>query len=459
MTQTTQRPLLTIVLAAGKGTRMKSDRPKVMHEVGGRSLLGHVLAVSAASGSSSCTVVVGPDMAAVRAEAARLAPAAALFEQTHQRGTADAVLAARAGVSGHIGDVLVMFADTPLITSETVRRLVEALDQGAEAAVLGFHAKDPSGYGRLVTDGIVGNGAANLLSIREHKDATTAERHIDFCNSGVMAFRTPDLLGILDKIGTANASAEFYLTDAIAIMRREGRKAVAVAGLEEEMLGVNTRAHLAQAEAVFQRRARAHAMAEGATLVDPNTVWFSYDTRLGRDVLVEPNVFFGPGVTVGDGVIIHGNSHLAGASVEPGAEIGPFARLRPGARIGPDAKIGNFVEVKNAVFEKGAKANHLAYIGDARVGAKANIGAGTIFCNYDGFFKHKTDVGAGAFIGSNSSLVAPVKIGDGAMVGSGSVITRDVAADALAVARGVQEERPGWADKFRKLMSSRKAKA
>jgi bifunctional UDP-N-acetylglucosamine pyrophosphorylase / glucosamine-1-phosphate N-acetyltransferase len=459
MTQPAQRPLLTIVLAAGKGTRMKSDRPKVMHEVAGRTLLGHVLAVAAASGSTASAVVVGPDMQTVRAEATRHAPGAALFEQTHQRGTADAVLAARAGLSQHTGDVLVMFADTPLITTETVRRLVEALDQGAEVAVLGFHAKDPAGYGRLVTDGIVGNGAANLLSIREHKDATTAERHIDFCNSGVMAFRTPNLLGILDKIGTANASAEFYLTDAIAIMRREGRKAVAVAGLEEEMLGVNTRVHLAQAESVFQRRARAHAMAEGATLVDPDTVWFAHDTRLGRDVLVEPNVFFGPGVTVGDGAIIHGNSHIAGATVETGAEIGPFARLRPGARIGQDAKIGNFVEVKNAVFEKGAKANHLAYIGDARVGTMANIGAGTIFCNYDGFFKHKTDVGAGAFIGSNSSLVAPVKIGDGAMVGSGSVITRDVAADSLAVARGVQEERPGWAQKFRKLMTSRKAKA
>ncbi len=455
MTIKPPRPLLTIVLAAGKGTRMKSGRPKVMHEVAGRSLLGHVLAAASAAGSNSTAVVVGPDMPDVRAETAKLAPAAALFEQTHQRGTADAVLAARAALAAHNGDVLVMFADTPLITPETVRRLVQALDQGAEVAVLGFHAKDPTGYGRLVTDGIVGNGAANLVSIREHKDASTAERQIDFCNSGVMAFRTPDLLAILDQIGTANASAEFYLTDAIAIMR----KAVAVAGHEEEMLGVNTRAHLAQAEAVFQRRARAHAMAEGATLIDPGTVWFAFDTKVGRDVLIEPNVFFGPGVSIGDGTIIHANSHIAGATVDPGAEIGPFARLRPGARICTDAKIGNFVEVKNATFEKGSKANHLAYIGDARVGANANIGAGTIFCNYDGFFKHHTDVGAGAFIGSNSALVAPVKIGDGAIVGSGSVITKDVAADALAVARGLQEEREGWALKFRKLMSARKSRA
>ncbi len=452
------RPFLTVVLAAGKGTRMKSDLPKVMHSVAGRSLLGHVLAVSADVGSIATAVVVGPEMPSVRAETAKQAPGAVVFEQVRQRGTADAVLAARAAIATHSGDVLVMFADTPLIASDTVQRLLQALDQGAEVAVLGFHAKDPTGYGRLVTDGIVGNGAANLLAIREHKDASTAERQIDFCNSGVMAFRTTNLLGILDQVGTANASAEFYLTDAIAIMRREGRRAVAVAGNEEEMLGVNTRAHLAQAEAVFQRRARAHAMAEGATLIDPDTVWFSFDTRIGRDVLIEPNVFFGPGSTVGDGAIIHASSHITGASVEAGAEIGPFARLRPGTRIGEGAKIGNFVEVKNATFEKGAKANHLAYIGDARVGAKANIGAGTIFCNYDGFFKYKTDIGAGAFVGSNSSLVAPVKIGDGAFVASGSVVTRDVTADALAVARGVQEERPGWATKFRALMAARKAR-
>ncbi len=459
MTATTTPSLLTIVLAAGKGTRMKSDLPKVMHQVAGLSLLGHVLAVSTAADSGAIAIVVGPNMPTVRAEASARAPAASIFEQTQQRGTADAVLAARSAIAGHTGDVVIMFADTPLIMAETVRRLVDALDQGAEVAVLGFHAKDPTGYGRLVTDGHAGNGAANLLSIREHKDTTTAERQIDFCNSGVMAFRTPNLLAVLDQIGTANASAEFYLTDAIAIMRREGRKAVAVAGLEQEMLGVNTRAHLAEAEAVFQSRARAHVMSEGATLIDPGTVWLAFDTKIGRDVLIEPNVFFGSGVTIADRAIIRANSHITGAIIGPGAEVGPFARLRAGTHIGQDAKIGNFVEVKNATIETGAKANHLAYIGDARVGAKANIGAGTIFCNYDGFFKHKTDIGAGAFIGSNSALVAPVKIGDGAIVGSGSVITRDVAADALAVARGVQEEREGWAVKFRKLMSARKARA
>lgn len=451
-------PLLTVVLAAGKGTRMKSDMPKVMHQVAGLSLLGHVLDVAARAGTGSTAVVVGPDMPTVRSEASKRAPGATLFEQAQQRGTADAVLAARAGIAAHQGDVLVMFADTPLITVETIRRLVTALDQGAEVAVLGFHAKDATGYGRLVTDGLLSDGAANLIAIREHKDATPAERHIDFCNSGVMAFRTANLLAILDQIGTANASGEFYLTDAIDIMRRQGRRAVAVAGVEEEMLGINTRAHLAMAESVFQRRARAHAMAEGATLIDPGTVWFAHDTKIGRDVLIEPNVFFGPGVTIGDHVAIHANSHIAEAVVEAGARIGPFARLRPGARIGADAHIGNFVEVKNVDVGAGAKANHLAYLGDGRVGAGANIGAGTIFCNYDGFFKHRTDVGAGAFIGSNSSLVAPIRIGDGAFVGSGSVITKDVEADSLALARAVQELRPGWAAKFRALMSSRKKK-
>lgn len=452
------RPLLTVVLAAGKGTRMKSDIPKVMHHVAGRSLLGHVLALAAEAGTEATAVVVGPDMPSVRAELAVRAPSASVFEQTQQRGTADALLATRACLAAHAGDVLVVFADTPLITADTVRRLVAALDQGAEVAVLGFHAKDPTGYGRLVTDGLLTDGVANLVAIREHKDATPTERQIDFCNSGVMAFRTPDLLSVLDEIGTNNASAEFYLTDAIAIMRKQGRRAVAVAGLEEEMLGVNTRAHLAMAESLFQRRARAYAMAEGATLVDPDTVWFAYDTVVGRDVLIEPNVFFGPGVTVADRAVIHANSHLTGSVLEAGAEIGPFARLRPGTRIGAGAKIGNFVEVKNAHFESGAKASHLAYIGDARVGAKANIGAGTIFCNYDGFFKHKTDVGAGAFIGSNSSLVAPLRIGDGAFVASGSVITKNVEANSLALARAVQESRPGWAAKFRALMASRKNK-
>lgn len=458
MTDTADKALLTVVLAAGKGTRMKSQLPKVLHPVGGLSMLGHVLATSQASGSTSTAIVVGPGMSNVADEGHRRAPGASIYIQDNQRGTADAVLAARPAIAAHKGDALVMFGDTPLIRAETVSRLLAALDQGAEVAVLGFHAKDPTGYGRLITDGVTGEGVANLVGIREHKDATTAERKIDFCNSGVMAFRTPDLLTILDRIGANNASGEYYLTDAIAVMRADGRRAVAVSGREQEMLGVNSRAHLAEAEAVFQSRARLAAMDGGATLIDPGSVWFSFDTRVGRDVLIEPNVFFGPGVTVADNVIIHANSHLTGAVIDDGAELGPYARLRPGAHIGAGAKIGNFVEVKNAHFEPGSKANHLAYIGDARIGLKANIGAGTIFCNYDGFQKHRADIGAGAFIGSNSSLVAPVKIGDGAFIGSGSVVTRDVAADSLALARAVQEERPGWAIKFRAMMARKKAK-
>jgi bifunctional UDP-N-acetylglucosamine pyrophosphorylase/glucosamine-1-phosphate N-acetyltransferase len=446
-------PLLTIVLGAGKGTRMKSSLPKVMHAIAGRSMLGHVLALARAAGSTSIAVVVGPGMPEVAAEAGRQAPGAQVFEQPNQRGTADAVLAARPAIEAHKGDVLVMFGDTPLLSEATLERLLSALDRGAVVAVLGFHAADPTGYGRLVVDA---TGA--LTAIREHNDASAAERAITLCNSGVMAFRLPDLAALLSRIGTANAKGEYYLTDAVEIARGEGHRCVAVAGSEEEMLGINNRAQLAGAEVIYQRRARERIMAEGATLIDPASVWLSHDTVIGRDVIIEPNVFFGPGVSVGDGVLICANSYMTGAAIEAGARIGPFARLRPGARIGVDAHVGNFVEVKNARLEAGAKANHLSYIGDGRVGPKANIGAGTIFCNYDGYNKHFTDVGAGAFVGSNSALVAPVRIGDGAYVGSGSVITRDVAPDALALERSAQEERPGWAAKFRALMQKRKAR-
>ena len=459
MTATRSKPLLAVVLAAGKGTRMKSSKPKVLHAIGGRSMLGHVLTTAHAAGANSIAVVVGPDMDAVALEARRWAPDARPFVQVEQRGTADAVLAAREALAAHAGDVLVMFADTPLIRPRTIDRLVSALDSGADVAVLGFHAKDPTGYGRLVTDGVVADGVANLLAVREHKDASAAERAITFCNSGMIAFRTADLVSVLQAIGSDNAAREFYLPDAIAILRGSGRRGVAVAGQEDEMLGVNDRTHLAEAEGEFQTRARRAAMQGGATLIDPSSVWFSYDTRIGQDVLIEPNVMFGPGVVIGEGVVVRAHSHLEGATLDSGSEVGPYARLRPGAHIERGARIGNFVEVKNARFEAGAKANHLAYIGDARIGAKANIGAGTIFCNYDGFQKHHTDVGVGAFVGSNSALVAPVKIGDGAFVGSGSVITRDVAPDSLAVARAGQEERPGWATKFRALMGRRKARS
>jgi bifunctional UDP-N-acetylglucosamine pyrophosphorylase / glucosamine-1-phosphate N-acetyltransferase len=444
-------PLLVIVLAAGKGVRMRSALPKVLHPIGGRSMLAHVLTTVGALGAQRIAVVVGPGMDAVRSAVAAAAPGAETFEQAEQHGTAHAVLAARAAIGRHAGTVLVLFADTPLAEAATLRRMLDALDGGADIAVLGFEPEDPAGYGRLVLD-----GRGRVAAIREDKDASEAERRLRLCNAGAMAFRVQDLAGLLGRIGNANVKAEYYLTDAPAIASGDGLVAVPIACSAEEALGVNSRAQLAAAEAVFQRRARARAMDAGATLIAPETVWLSYDTQIGRDVVIEPNVFFGPGVVVEDEVHILANCHIAGARIAKGARVGPFARLRPGADIGPDAHIGNFVEVKNARVEAGAKANHLAYIGDGRVGEGANIGAGTIFCNYDGFEKHFTDVGKGAFVGSNSALVAPVRIGDGAYVGSGSVITKDVEADALALERSAQEQRPGWAAKFRKIKHNRK---
>lgn len=447
----TERALLIIVLAAGKGTRMKSGLPKVLHAVGGRSMLGHVLALSECVGADKLAVVIGPGMDVVAKEVTKLAPAAQVFIQTEQRGTADAVLAAKEAMAGWEGDTLVLYADTPLIEAPTIHRLRQALAAGAGVAVLGFEAVDPTGYGRLLTD-----EAGNLSAIREEKDATPAERAVRLCNSGVMAFALADTVGVLEGIGNANAKGEYYLTDAIEIAAAKGVTTAVVVCPETEVLGVNARDQLAVAEWLYQTQARARAMANGATLIAPETVWFSHDTRIGRDVVIEPNVFFGPGVTVGDYVLIRANCHIEGATIAEGARIGPFARLRPGAVLGEDVHIGNFVEVKNVTMAAGSKANHLAYLGDGTVGASANIGAGTIFCNYDGFNKNRTDIGEGAFIGSNSSLVAPVKIGDGAYIGSGSVITKNVAPGSLALERSPQEERPGWAEKFQSLMSRRK---
>ncbi|HEX2842781.1 bifunctional UDP-N-acetylglucosamine diphosphorylase/glucosamine-1-phosphate N-acetyltransferase GlmU [Hyphomicrobium sp.] len=448
------RSLLTVILAAGKGTRMRSNLPKVLHRIAGRSMLGHLLALAKSVRGEKLAVVVGPDMEIVRKETLSAAPSADVYVQTQQLGTADAVLAAREAIQGHSGDLLVLFADTPLLTQDTITALLGELERGAQVAVLGFGAREPGSYGRLITapDG-------SLSAIREAKDASEAELKIRLCNSGVMAFRLDAPLDVLGQIGNANAKGEFYLTDAIEIIRSRGGRAAVVVCDEDEVLGVNSRRELAGAEAIWQRRARDKAMADGATLIAPETVWLSFDTVLGRDVVIEPNVFFGPGVTVEDGAEIKANSHLEGARVGAGARIGPFARLRPGAVLGRDVHIGNFVEVKNVSLGDGAKANHLSYLGDGSVGAKANIGAGTIFCNYDGFFKHKTEIGEGAFVGSNSALVAPVKIGAGAYIGSGSVITKDVPADALALERSGQEERAGWAQKFRTMMARRKASA
>ncbi len=446
--------LLIVGLAAGKGTRMKSALPKVLHKIAGRSMLGHVLALASAQGAAKIAVVVGPDMDNVAAEARAQSANVEIFVQRAQKGTADAVLAARPALEAHSGDVMVLYADTPLIRGETISRLRASLDAGASVAVLGFHADDPTGYGRLLT-----RGGNELLAIREHKDASEDERKIDLCNSGVLAFRVPRLAEMLSRIGNANAKGEYYLTDAVELARQGAHKAVVVVCDEDEVLGVNARDQLATAEAIWQRRARNEMMQEGVTMIAPDTVFLSFDTKIGRDVVVEPNVFFGPGMSVGEGAEIKSNSYMEQSTIGAGARIGPFARLRPGARLGANVHIGNFVEVKNTTMGDGAKANHLAYLGDGKIGQKANIGAGTIFCNYDGFNKSTTEIGAGAFVGSNSSLVAPVRIGDGAYIGSGSVITKDVTAGALALERSSQEERPGWAEKFRIVMQRRKAKS
>ncbi len=449
-----QRSLQIILLAAGKGTRMKSDQPKVMHAIAGRSMLGHVLALAKRAGAAEVAVVIGPDMDDVRAEALSHLSGAQIFVQQEQRGTGDAVLAARVAIEGHDGDVLVLYGDTPLIELETLLQLRKALSEDAQLAVLGFHAADPSGYGRLLSE-----PDGTLNAIREHKDASDAERQISLCNSGVLAFHAKHLLSLLDRIGNANANGEYYLTDAVEVARGDGLKAVAITCPEEEVLGINSRAQLAQAEGIYQRRARQKAMDGGATLIAPATVWFSYDTQIGRDVVIEPNVFMAPGVTIADGALIRANCHLEGAEIGKDVKVGPFARLRPGTKLASGAFIGNFVEVKNTTMGEGAKASHLSYLGDGVVGSRANIGAGTIFCNYDGFNKARTTIGEGAFIGSNSALVAPVTIGKGAFVGSGSVICKDVSADALALSRAAQEEKPGWAAKFRALMARRKQKA
>ncbi|MBX3515207.1 MAG: bifunctional UDP-N-acetylglucosamine diphosphorylase/glucosamine-1-phosphate N-acetyltransferase GlmU [Xanthobacteraceae bacterium] len=437
-----------LILAAGEGTRMRSALPKVLHKVGGRSLIGHVLAAANASGASAIDVVIGPEREDVAAEVKKLAPSAGVFVQRERLGTAHAVLQAKAALGG--GDnLIVAFGDTPLLRAETFAVLGEALEDAA-VAVLGFRPKDPHGYGRLVEkDG-------NLVAIREEKDASDDEKKIGLCNAGIMAFSGKHALSLIEAIGNENAKREFYLTDAVALARAKNLNVTVREAPEEEVMGINDRAQLAEAEAELQKRMRKAALENGVTLAAPETVFFSADTKLGKDVTIEPNVVFGPGVVVKDGATIKAFSHLEGAEVGEGASVGPFARLRPGTRLGAKSKIGNFVEVKAATFGDGAKANHLSYVGDASVGANANIGAGTITCNYDGYDKHKTEIGEGAFIGSNSALVAPVKIGKGAYVGTGSVVTDDVPADALAVARGRQAVKEGWAAEVRKTRGKAK---
>ena len=442
---------LSIILAAGKGTRMRSDLPKPLHQIAGNTLLGHVMQVAISAGHQQLAVVVGPEMDNVREDSLKHSQDTQSYVQTQQAGTADALLAARSALTEHSGDVFVLFADTPLLRSETLNRVSDALEQGANIVVLGFEAEDPTGYGRLLTD-----AAGELTAIREHNDATEQERQTKLCNSGVMAFRCPDLLALLDQIENNNAKQEYYLTDIVEIARKSSLSSKAISCDEAELLGINDRVQLAGAEHKYQERLREDAMRNGATMIAPETVWLSYDTVIGRDVIIEPNVFMGPKVKIEDNALIRANSHLEGATVGSGSRIGPFARLRPGAQLSSGVHVGNFVEVKNVEMGEGAKANHLAYLGDGSVGEGANIGAGTIFCNYDGFRKHTTTVKKGAFVGSNSALVAPVEIGEGAFVGSGSVVTKNVPADSLMVERAPTTIKEGWAAKFRKLMSRHK---
>jgi bifunctional UDP-N-acetylglucosamine pyrophosphorylase/glucosamine-1-phosphate N-acetyltransferase len=427
--------------------------PKVLHAIAGRSLLAHVLRAVAETKVTAAAVVVGPNQEAVAAEAERVLPGAQCFVQRERRGTAHAVLAARPALERKADDVLIVYGDTPLIRAAILSKLRAPLAAGAAVVVLGFRPANPSGYGRLVVDG------DKLIAIREEADASETEKAIGLCNGGIMALAGAHALTILDRIGDNNRKREFYLTDAVEIARSMELDAAVVEAEEDDVRGINTKAQLAEAEAVLQQRLRKAALEAGVTMVAPETVFLSADTTFGKDVVIEPYVVFGEKVTVEDGAVIHAFSHLAGAHVGRKCSVGPFARLRPGTRLGEGARIGNFVETKEAAIAAGAKANHLSYIGDASVGANANIGAGTITCNYDGTAKHRTTIGQDAFIGSNTALVAPVEVGDGAYVGSGSVITANVPAGALALARARQVVKENWATRLRSLKSLGKKKA
>nr|WP_321464136.1 bifunctional UDP-N-acetylglucosamine diphosphorylase/glucosamine-1-phosphate N-acetyltransferase GlmU [uncultured Cohaesibacter sp.] len=446
----THRTCQAIILAAGQGTRMKSKTPKVLHKIAGLPMVGHVSAAALKAGVERVALIVGPDMDAVLQEAQKKHPSVIACEQTERLGTAHAVLAARSELEKACDDVIILFADTPLLRPETISAMRDKLAEGFDVVVLGFRTDAPDPYGRLLQqDG-------KLIAIREAKDCTDEEFKVNFCNGGIMGFSGAHLLGLLDEISNDNAQGEYYLTDAVEIANARGLKVTAIEADEAELQGVNSRAHLAKVEATFQTRAREEAMANGVTLTAPETVFFSHDTKLGQDIIIEPNVFFAPGVTVGDDVTILANCYFEDATIGKSCSIGPYARLRPGTVLEKKAKVGNFVEIKKSLVEEGAKVNHLTYIGDARVGAKANIGAGTITCNYDGFSKFKTDIGKGAFIGSNTSLVAPASIGDGAIIGAGSVITDAVNADDLAFTRAKPIVKPGWAAAFRSRKSKEK---
>ena len=454
MTTLAGRPLAVVILAAGQGTRMKSSLPKVLHSIGSRTMLDHAIDTAESLGSSRIVVVVsGVHSPQVRSHVAARLGEGAIAVQDSPLGTAHAVRAAEAALAGFAGDVVVTYADGPLMTREAIQPLLDLRQAGAEVAVLGFEAADPGGYGRMVIE-----HGDRLLRIVEAKEADVGELAIRTCNSGVLCASRDQLFDLLGRVGNANAKGEYYLTDIVGLASDDGRVVRVVLADEETVGGVDSQAMLSAAEAVFQRRRRQTFLADGVCMPAPDTVHFAWDTQVGGGARIEPYVVFGPGVIVESGATIRAFSHLEGASVASGAIVGPYSRLRPGAQIGEGAHIGNFVEVKKVRIGAGAKANHLAYLGDGSVGAGANIGAGTIFCNYDGFDKFDTHVGEGAFIGSNSALVAPVRIGAGAMTGSGSVITKDVADNALALGRAAQVAKPGWAAAFRSLKLARSAK-
>ncbi len=443
-----ENKICAVVLAAGQGTRMKSDLPKVLHKIAGRPMVCHLLATVDALKAEKAVVVVGPGMDQV---AETVAPHRVVV-QHKQQGTGDAVKAAREELQGFKGSVLVLYGDTPLIKKETLEEMIRLRENGAAVVVLGFEPSDPGRYGRLIVkDGV-------LEKIVEFKDASEQEKAVRLCNSGVMCLDGEKLFGWLDRLKNDNAAGEYYLTDIVALARMDGCSAVVVTGTEEEMAGANSRADLAIIEGTVQKRLREKFLAQGVTMTDPDTVYFSYDTVLGKDITIEPSVIFEPGCVVEDNVEIKGFCHFEGTHIRSGAKVGPFARLRPGADVGCGCHIGDFVEIKNAVIENGAKVNHLSYIGDARIGEKTNIGAGTITCNYDGYFKSRTEIGAGAFIGSDTVIVAPCTIGDGAMTAAGSVITKNVEPNAMAVSRGKQTALAGWAEKFREQKKALKEK-
>ncbi|KAA9009747.1 bifunctional UDP-N-acetylglucosamine diphosphorylase/glucosamine-1-phosphate N-acetyltransferase GlmU [Histidinibacterium aquaticum] len=439
-----------ILLAAGKGTRMNSDLPKVLHEVAGAPLLAHALRSGQALDPERIVVVAGHGSESVRVSVEDWAPEATVVVQEEQLGTGHAVAQARDALRGAEGDAVVLYGDTPFIRPETLQAMAEARATH-DIVVLGFEARDPGRYGRLVTEG------DDLIRIVEFKDASEEERALNLCNSGLLCAKADLLLELVGELSNENASGEYYLTDVPALARERGLSATVVRCDEAETMGVNSRADLAAAEVAYQDRARQDALETGVTLTDPATVHLAFDTVIGRDTVIEPNVVFGPGVTVESGARIRAFSHLEGCHVSRGAVIGPYARLRPGAELGEDVRVGNFVEVKNAVIGEGAKVPHLSYIGDADIGRRSNIGAGSITCNYDGVFKHRTRVGEGVFVGSNTMLVAPVTLGDQSMTASGSVITRDVAPGDLAIARARQDAKPGFAQRFFERLRAKKA--